>query len=56
MKHVATRIAFLRERVKDKEIMLFHISAPGMIADIFTKPLILNLFIKFRSYILTKET
>lgn len=52
MKHVATRIAFLRERVNEKEIMLYHIMATGMVADIFTKPLTLKLFQLFRSYLL----
>jgi len=39
MKHIATRIAFLREAVARKEIMLYHIYGTGQLADIFTKPL-----------------
>ena len=39
MKHVATRIAFLREHVNDGDVLLYHIRTNGMIADIFTKVL-----------------
>ena len=39
LKHIATRIAFLREAVEDKKIQLHHIKTIGQIADIFTKPL-----------------
>jgi hypothetical protein len=39
MKHIATRIYFLRECVEEKHIQLHHMSTTGMIADIFTKPL-----------------
>jgi hypothetical protein len=48
MIHIATRIAFLRERVHDKSIMLYHIKAEGQLADIFTKPLGPTLFHSFR--------
>ena len=39
LKHIATRIAYLRESVKDGHLLLHHIKTNGMIADIFTKPL-----------------
>jgi hypothetical protein len=52
MKHIATRIAFLRERVGEKDVTLYHVMAPGMVADIFTKPLAIKLFQTFRKYIL----
>ena len=39
MKHIATRIAFLREATKDKKIVLYHVNGTGQLADIFTKPL-----------------
>ena len=48
MIHIATRIAFLREQVHDKSIMLYHIGAEGQLADIFTKPLGPTLFHSFR--------
>ena len=48
MKHIATRIAFLREAVKAQEIMLYHIRTTGQLADIFTKPLAANVFHNFR--------
>ena len=39
MKHIATRIAFLRETVESKRVMLIHVGTAEQIADIFTKPL-----------------
>ena len=39
MKHIATRIAFLRENVEARKVMLIHVSTTEQIADIFTKPL-----------------
>lgn len=39
MKHIATRIAFLREAIQDKHVVLYHIRTNGQVADIFTKPL-----------------
>ena len=39
LKHITTRIAFLRESVKDGHVQLHHIMTNGMIADLFTKPL-----------------
>ena len=52
MKHVATRIAFLRELVNAKEIVLFYVKAAGQIADIMTKPLLPGLFHQFRTHLL----
>ena len=52
MLHVATRMAFLRELVEAKEIILLHTRAPGQIADIFTKPLAANDFHALRSFLL----
>ena len=39
MKHIATRIAFLRENVEGKLVTLIHVGTNEQIADIFTKPL-----------------
>ena len=39
LKHIATRIAFLREKVQNEELVLYHIRTTGQVADIFTKPL-----------------
>ena len=52
MKHVATRIAFLREHVEAGNITLFHISTVGQIADIFTKPLPASTFHNIRGFML----
>ena len=48
MMHIATRIAFLREQVQEKLILLYHIKTEGQIADIFTKPLSPSVFHSFR--------
>ena len=39
LKHIATRIAYLRESVKDGQVQMHHITTNGNIADLFTKPL-----------------
>ena len=39
MKHVATRLAFLQERVQSGELLLVHIGTSGNLADIGTKAL-----------------
>ena len=44
LKHIATRIAYLQEAVKEQSIALFHIKTQGMLADIFTKPLTADQF------------
>ena len=44
MRHVATRLAFLQERVQDKDIILVHIGTSGNLADIGTKPLLPRTF------------
>ena len=48
LKHVATRIAFLRELVEGGIISIQHIRTDGMIADICTKPLPGDRFHRFR--------
>ena len=44
LKHVATRIAFLREMVEAGEIILIWIPSSDQLADIFTKPLAADQF------------
>ena len=53
MKHVTTRIAFLRELVANKTILLYHIGTNGQLADIFTKPLAAQTFHELRSIIMS---
>ena len=53
MKHIATRIAFLRERIAAKEIMLYHIGTSGQVADIFTKDLTAAVFHELRQFLVT---
>jgi len=52
MKHIATRIAFLREQIAAKAITMLHISAAGQLADIFTKYLTANIFHAIRNYMI----
>ena len=52
MKHIATRIAFLREQVKDGTIMLYHVGTLGQISDIFTKACPPAIFHALRAYLL----
>ena len=52
MQHIATRIAFLREMVKEGHILLYHISTTGQVADIFTKPLSAATFHSLRELLL----
>ena len=51
LKHVATRIAFLREVRDQGAIALYHISGVGQIADIFTKPLPAATFHEHRRFL-----
>ena len=45
MRHVATKIAFLREQIKDdKRVHMYHIRTQGQLADIMTKPLVASVF------------
>ena len=52
MKHIATRIAFLREQISEGTIMLYHIRTEGQLADIFTKALSAGVFHYLRSYLI----
>ena len=52
MKHIATRIAFLREQIAAGTIMLYHIRTEGQLADIFTKALPPSIFHYLRSYLI----
>ncbi|MGA1256804.1 MAG: reverse transcriptase domain-containing protein, partial [Candidatus Nanopelagicaceae bacterium] len=48
MRHVVTRMAYLKEQIESGVITLYHIYSKGMVADIFTKPLLADLFHSFR--------
>ena len=52
MKHIATKIYFLREQIADKAITMLHIVAAGQLADIFTKPLAPGVFHAIRVFLL----
>jgi hypothetical protein len=51
-KHIATRFYFVKDRVDSKEISLEYLQTHSMIADILTKPLQGELFIKLRKLLL----
>ena len=53
MKHVATKIAFLREQVKEtKRVYLYHIRTQGQLADLMTKPLAASIFHPLASFMI----
>ena len=51
MRHVATRLCYLQERVNDGDIKLIHIKTEANLADIGTKPLPTRTFHHLSSYI-----
>ena len=48
MRHVATRLAYLKERVKSGELQLVHVGTDGNVADIGTKALGTKAFHRLR--------
>lgn len=48
-KHIDVRFHFLRNLVKDEIVELSHCSSQDQLADIMTKPLKLDQFLKFRN-------
>ncbi|CAL1371869.1 unnamed protein product [Linum trigynum] len=48
-KHIDTRYHFLRECVEQKEVALKYVKTEDQIADIFTKPLKQDVFVKMRT-------
>ena len=48
MRHVATRLAYLKERVSAGEILMTHLGTDGNLADIGTKILSTKQFHRFR--------
>jgi len=48
-KHIDIRFHFLRELTKDGVVKMVHCNTQEQIADIMTKPLKLDMFIKLRS-------
>ena len=51
--HVATKIAFLREQVKEaKRVYLYHIRTQGQLADLMTKPLAASIFHPLASFMI----
>ncbi|CAM8885291.1 unnamed protein product [Rhodiola kirilowii] len=54
-KHIKVRFHFLRDLVKEGEIDLLHCKTENQRADIMTKPLSLDLFLKMRELLGVKE-
>lgn len=48
-KHIRVRFHFLRDLVNDGEVKLVHCGSNDQVADILTKPLKLDSFLKLRS-------
>ena len=49
LKHVDIRYHFIREKVKDRVVILKYIPTNSQVADFFTKPLSLTSFNMFRN-------
>ncbi|KAG6536230.1 hypothetical protein ZIOFF_001281 [Zingiber officinale] len=54
--HIDTRIHFIREYVKSKEIELLHVKSSDQVADIFTKPLKAEAFQHLRNLLGLNQT
>ena len=50
-KHIDVRFHFLRELTKDGNVELVHCSSEDQLADVMTKPLKLEQFLKLRKYL-----
>lgn len=50
-KHIEVKFHFLREQVNKEALQIVHCSIELQLADIFTKPLKVDIFIKLRSMI-----
>jgi hypothetical protein len=55
LKHISTRIAFLREVRDQGHIVLYHIRTTGQLADIFTKPLGASIFHPLRQLVISAD-
>ena len=51
-KHINNVFHHFREAVRNKEISVHHVDTKDQLADIFTKPLAQNLFVKLRKTIM----
>ena len=51
-KHVNIVYHHFREAVRNKKISIHQVSTTEQLADIFTKPLVQNAFVKFRKLIM----
>ena len=48
-KYIDVRYHFIREQVKENEVEVLHVKTGDQVADIFTKPLKIDAFRKFKS-------
>lgn len=54
-KHIDVRFHFMREHIKEKNIELVYVKSEDQVADIFTKPLPVKLFEKFKNLLGMKD-
>ena len=51
MRHVATRLAYLQDRVREGHVRLIHIKTDSNLADLGTKPLAARQFHHLAAYL-----
>ncbi|RVW64036.1 Copia protein [Vitis vinifera] len=54
-KHIDVRFHFLRDLTKEEVVELVHCGTQDQIADVMTKPLKLNMFLKLRELMGVRE-
>ena len=53
IKYIEVKLFGLRDKIEEKELQMSFVKSEKNIADVFTKPLVLNKFMNLRKYIMT---
>ena len=52
IKHIEVKLFWLRDKIEEKELQMSFVKSEKNVADIFTKPLVVNKFMNLRKYIM----